>query len=154
MGRGRRRGGPHWQRPDDATGDRMGSLIDSGIFIAAERGKLDLEALLTELPDDPIVLSVISASELLHGLHRANAQHRAAREANVNAILARFDLVPFDLPVARMYGQMLAEREAEGRPLPAHDLMIAATAIHLGYRVVTRDARSFPTIGGLEVLLR
>jgi predicted nucleic acid-binding protein len=34
----------------------------------------------------------------------------------------------------------------------AHDLIIAATAVALGFAVATRDRRSFPKISGLRVL--
>jgi predicted nucleic acid-binding protein len=41
----------------------------------------------------------------------------------------------------------------EGRQRGAHDLLIGATAIAAGYRVATRDRRSFGRIPGLEVLI-
>jgi len=34
----------------------------------------------------------------------------------------------------------------------AHDLMIASTAVMLGFKVATRDAQSFPKIKGLDIL--
>jgi predicted nucleic acid-binding protein len=34
----------------------------------------------------------------------------------------------------------------------AHDLIIAATALSLGYAIATRDRRSFPKIRGLDVV--
>jgi len=37
------------------------------------------------------------------------------------------------------------------RQIGAHDLMIGATAVALGYAVLTRDRRSFPSIPGLRV---
>jgi predicted nucleic acid-binding protein len=48
----------------------------------------------------------------------------------------------------------MAERGSQGRPIAPHDLVIAATALTLGLRLLTRDARSFPTVTGLDVLLR
>jgi tRNA(fMet)-specific endonuclease VapC len=38
-------------------------------------------------------------------------------------------------------------------PVGSHDLLIGATAIALGYRVATRDRRSFGKIPGLEVVV-
>jgi tRNA(fMet)-specific endonuclease VapC len=134
----------------------VGSLIDSGIFVAAERGRIDLEAVMAEAPlaDEPVALAAVTASELLHGVHRADPARRAAREASVEAVLAQFPVVAFDLAVARTYGRLVAERAAQGRPIAPHDLMIAATALTIGYRVITRDARSFPTVAGLDVWVR
>jgi predicted nucleic acid-binding protein len=42
---------------------------------------------------------------------------------------------------------------AKGTNVGPHDLLIGATAIAVGYRVATRDARSFGRIPGLDVVL-
>ena len=49
----------------------MGILIDTSILIAIERGQCELDALLTEQAEENIALAAITASELLHGVHRA-----------------------------------------------------------------------------------
>lgn len=116
----------------------MGSLIDASIFIAAERGRLDLDVTLRRLPPtEPVLIAAVTASELLHGVERADAAHRARRQVAVEAVLTLFPVVPFDLPAARTYARLLAERAAQGRPIAPHDLMIAATALTHRFRVVT-----------------
>ena len=131
----------------------MGIVVDSSVFIAAERGKLDLEHVLRDHGDEPIVIAAITASELLHGIHRAlEPSQRHRREAFVERLLADLPLVPFDLVVARVHARLAAELAARGSPVGAHDLQIAATAVAVGYDVATRDERSFPRIPGLRVL--
>ncbi|XXT23673.1 type II toxin-antitoxin system VapC family toxin [Sorangium sp. So ce429] len=131
----------------------MGALIDSSVLIAAERGKLDLEQVLRDHGDEPVAIATITASELLHGVHRAvEASQRARREAFVERLLAHLSLIPFDLVVARVHARLSAELAAKGSPVGAHDLLIAATALAVGYDVATRDDRSFPRIPGLTVL--
>ena len=49
----------------------MAVLIDASILIEAERGRLQLESHVARRQDDEAFLSVITASELLHGVHRA-----------------------------------------------------------------------------------
>ena len=49
----------------------MGAVIDSSVLIAAERGKLDLARVLADYGNEPVVLAMVTASELLHGIHRA-----------------------------------------------------------------------------------
>ena len=46
-------------------------MIDASILIEAERGRLDLEPYVAQRQDEEFFLSVITASELLHGVHRA-----------------------------------------------------------------------------------
>ena len=56
----------------------MGALIDTSVLIAAERGLLDLEALLNSHAKESIAISAITASELLHGVHRLKSAVRRA----------------------------------------------------------------------------
>ena len=93
----------------------MGSLIDSSIFVAAERGRLDLQAELQRHLGDWVGISTVTASELLHGVHRAaTPEQRVKREEYVESILASMPVVPFDLVVARVHGKLDAELAAGG----------------------------------------
>ena len=133
----------------------MGSVIDTSIFIAAERGRFDLDALLDELADEPVVLAALTFAELVHGARRGpDPARRADRLASAEEVLLLADVIDYDLRVARVHGNLLAELSAVGTPVGDHDLIIAATAVALGYRVITRDARSFPRIPGLTHSLR
>jgi len=49
----------------------VGTLIDSSVLIAAERRTLDLDAAMVGHADEPVAIAAITASELLHGVHRA-----------------------------------------------------------------------------------
>jgi tRNA(fMet)-specific endonuclease VapC len=130
----------------------LGALIDTTVFIDAERGKLDLEAELRRRPGDWVGLSAVTASEPIHGVHRAKTPaQQSSRSAFVESILASMPVVPFDLAVARVHAQLDADLAARGEKLGAHDLQIGATALALGYMVVTPDLWSFPKIPGFKV---
>jgi tRNA(fMet)-specific endonuclease VapC len=131
----------------------VAALIDSSVFIAGERARIDLTELLASLGGEPFALSAVTASELLHGLHRTRTiAQREHRNAYVEAILEKMPVLAFDLTVARVHSAVSAELERTGRQVGAHDLIIAATAMAYDYRVATRDLRSFPKIQGLETL--
>ena len=129
----------------------MGSLIDTSVLIAAERGLLDLDHVLETAPDESLAIAAITASELLHGVHRLSGVKRVRAERFVEAILLTLPVVPFDLDAARVHAVLSAELAQKGTPVGAHDLLIAATAVSLGYGVATRDLRSFPKIRGLDL---
>jgi predicted nucleic acid-binding protein len=94
----------------------VGILIDSSSLIAAERGELDLEAALAGDLDDEIAIAAISASELLHGLHRLKGGLKQARaERFVERLLDTVPVIPFDLDVARVHARIGAELAAKGR---------------------------------------
>jgi len=130
----------------------MATLIDSSVLIAAERGAADLKQLLST-HDDEIVLSSITASELLHGVYRAgNPEVRKRREGLVEQLLETFTVIPFDLDVARMHARVWAQLASRGITVGAHDLLIGASALAAGASVGTSDLRSFPRIPGLKIL--
>src|SRR5215831_19377447 len=126
----------------------MGLLIDSTVFMAAERWQQtphDVVArLLEEYGDVELALSVMSAGELIHGCWRADsAARRARREEFVEAILAAIPVVPLTLAIARVYGELDARFASRGRRLPTSDLLIASTALYRGDELVTGNPRHF-----------
>jgi predicted nucleic acid-binding protein len=132
----------------------VAALVDSSVLIAGERGQLDLERFVKQHSTMQLALAAISASELLHGVHRLRASSRKIRaEAWVEAILAALPIVPFDLACARAHAQLGAELARKGTTIGAHDLIIGASALARGFSVLTKDRRSFPKITGLDVIL-
>jgi predicted nucleic acid-binding protein len=130
----------------------MGLLIDSSSLIAAERGELDLEAALAGALDEEVAMAAITASELLHGIHRIKGGVRQAKaERFVERLLDRVPVMPFDLDAARVHARLGAELAAKGAAVGAHDLIIASTAVAIDFAVATRDVRSFPRITGLTL---
>lgn len=131
----------------------MGALIDTGVFIAVERGQVSREVLAT-LDADVVAIAAITASELLHGVYRAKGEAtRTRRSAMVEALLSKLPVVAFDLRVARVHARISAGLAQAGANIGAHDALIAATAIAHGYSVVTTDSRSFPRVPGLEAIV-
>ncbi len=130
----------------------MGILIDSSVFIAAERGRLSLAGHLAGQEHEPIALSSVTASELLHGVYRAaNPVHRGQRERFVEGVLARFPVVEFGLEAARVHARLWAELLTRGEAVGAHDLIIGATAVGMDFQVATVNARDFQRIPGLRI---
>jgi tRNA(fMet)-specific endonuclease VapC len=131
----------------------VGTLIDTSVIIAIERGRLDPSLLQDGDENEPIAISAITASELLHGVHRlTGAVARTRAERFAEQLLDAIPVIPFDLDVARVHARLDAELSATGTSVGNADLMIAATAVWLDYRVATRDLRSFPKIEGLDVV--
>jgi len=132
----------------------LAALIDTSVLIAGERGELDLEEFIERHGRTNLALASITASELLHGVHRLRSSGRKIRaEAWVEAILAALPVVPFDLTCARAHARLGALLSKKGARIGAHDLLIGASAMAHGYAVITRDRRGFPKIPELEVQL-
>jgi tRNA(fMet)-specific endonuclease VapC len=124
-------------------------LIDTSVLVEAERrGKALSEA----LGKRDRAISVITASELLHGVHRARSNAvRAQRAAFVERLLVSIEPIPITIAVARAHAEIWAELESNGNLIGAHDLWIAATALSHGLDVATTNARDFKRVPGLTV---
>ena len=130
----------------------MAVLIDASILIEAERGRLELGPHVARHADEESFLSVITASELLHGVHRAaRPDVRARRSAFVEGILQRFPLLSVDLACARAHAQIWAELRQAGTIIGPHDLWLAATCVAHGLTMVTANIREFERVPGLAV---
>ncbi len=102
--------------------------------------------------EEEAAISVITVSELLHGVHRARGATRSQRRAFVEHLLATFEPVPITEPVARVHAEIWAELAGRGEVLGAHDLWIAATAVMHGFGVVTDNIADFARVPGLRVV--
>jgi len=130
----------------------MGLIFDSSILIYLERNLQNIEKIISGREEEPYGISVITVSELLHGVHRADSEkRRLEREAFVERVIELFPAYPFDLNAARIYARIWANLARKGIAIGAHDLMIGATSISLGFSVVTSDVRDFERIPGLKI---
>jgi predicted nucleic acid-binding protein len=97
-----------------------------------------------DTPDELLHLSVLSAGELRNGVERLPDGTRKERlrvwlEADVPEWFGA-RLLAVTAGVAERWGRLLAEVR---RPVPAIDSLLAATALHHGLRIVTRNEADF-----------
>lgn len=128
----------------------MGLLIDTDLLIDLERG--DDAAADRVLGDEGRAISVITVSELLHGVLRAQGGARARRRAFAEHVLAGLQAIPITEHVARVHADLWADLAARDEQIGAHDLWIAATAVAHGLGVATRNAEHFSRVPGLRVV--
>jgi predicted nucleic acid-binding protein len=128
-------------------------MLDTSVLVAAERRTLALELFLATVADEPVGVAAISASELLHGCHRAgDPGTRARRFAFVEALLEVIPVIDFGLAEARRHAELWAGLARKGATVGAHDLMIGATALAHGYALATLNTRDFRRIPGLRLV--
>jgi tRNA(fMet)-specific endonuclease VapC len=114
-------------------------ILDTGVLIAIERGKLDIDA---ALGVDDVCIATITAMELLVGVERADEARKTARAAHVEALLSSLPIETYNLNVARVHAQLAVEAMSKGRPRSAYDMMIAATAAATNRVLLTTDAKA------------
>lgn len=132
----------------------MGLVIDTSALVAVERQGAEWETLLGSHAGEPVALPAIVYAELLVGAALADTSRRAARRrARIEALVAVTGLLEFGGAIAERWALLFGELSRQGRMIPANDLAVAASALHLGYGVLVgpADEAHFRSIAGLHV---
>ena len=99
-------------------------------------------------PASTLYLSVLTLGELRKGVEGVvDASRRVSLLDWLETELPAFftgRILPIDLQVADRWGRLVA---AAGRPVPAIDSLIGATAAHHGLSLVTRNVRVYADLG-------
>lgn len=115
----------------------MYALLDTSVVIDAENFDL------SDYEDHGAVVSAVSVGELAFGLDTGS--DREAREARLRRILADYEILPFGVEEAKLYGVLATLVRAAGRnPRPRRlDLQIAATAAAARVPLLTANPVDF-----------
>lgn len=130
----------------------MGLMLDTCVLIRAEKkgGAFDFDQWESF---EEVYISVITVSELLMGVARADTEARKLkRSAFVEAIIKEIPIIDFTPDVARIHAEVYASLAQHGQLIGAHDLIIAATAIAHGHALLTTNQQEFNRVPGLRVL--
>ena len=124
-------------------------LIDTDTVIYALKGDPQVLMHFQETAAEPKALSVVTYGELLYGALKS--QRRQENMAKVRRLQEIFPVVEATNAIMETYAAIKADIETRGKPPDDFDLVIAATAISLGYRLVTNNERHFRRIKELKL---
>lgn len=103
--------------------------------------------------DQEAALSAVGLTELVHGIYRAQTpEMRQRRESFLEELLTDLAVFPYTKATAMLAGKLDGEQQNQGIVIPFTDLLIGATALSLGYSVLTANLRHFQMIPGLSVV--
>jgi predicted nucleic acid-binding protein len=131
----------------------VGLVLDTSALIALERSNASLEEALGDAASEPAVTPAIVYAELQVGVLLADTRSRAAsRRARIEALVSRCPIVEFDRAIAERWAGLFAELSRGRHLIPANDLAVAATALHLDFDVLAGPdgEEHFARVGGLR----
>lgn len=135
----------------------MGLILDTNILIASDRRRGTVTSMLTPIKarfgEIDIAISAVTVVEFTHGIFRAKTpEDRSRRRIFAEQAFQELLVHPVTFEIAQLAGRIDGEQNAKGITIEFQDLIIGATALHLGYDVLTLNVRHFQMIPGLNVL--
>jgi predicted nucleic acid-binding protein len=133
----------------------MGWLIDTCIWVDVERKRLVPSDVERFTGREAVFLSPVTVAELAAGVERADDQNvRAKRRAALNKLRRKPCLV-IDEGTGLAFGALADQLRRQGRSAQhrVQDLWLAAQAVQHGHKLLTRNAKDFQGIPGLELVV-
>ena len=135
----------------------MGLILDTCILVAGDRRKETVRQVIQRIHasvgEVEAVMSAVSVVELTHGIYRARTDAERERRRVFCEELCRDMMVhPVSLEIAQLAGRIEGEQAARGIAITFEDLVIGATALHLGFEVATFNVKHFQLIPGLKIV--
>ena len=131
----------------------MTFLLDTCVIseLVAKQPNLHVVQWVDSIDEDKLFLSVITVGEIKRGIEKLadSSRKSALTEWLEGDLLIRFTdrILPIDILVMLVWGQLTADLEKQGRRMPAIDSLIAATCLQGGIDLVTRNENDFAHSG-------
>jgi tRNA(fMet)-specific endonuclease VapC len=127
----------------------MRYLLDTCVISDFIKGELGTQTRLKQTPPTDIAVSVITVMELRYGL-LINPQRAQKVEPTISNFLASVTILSLSNADAEQAAQTRATLKAQGQPIGAYDVLIAATALQHHLLMVTANQREFDRVPGLQ----
>lgn len=126
----------------------MKYLLDTNVLSDFARGEQAVIVRLRQEVPSQLAVSVITEMEVEYGLARNPNLAPRVRDV-MRTLLNTISVLPFEREDARVSAQLRASLNSQGTPIGAYDVLLAASALRRGLKIVTHNAREFGRVGGL-----
>lgn len=127
----------------------MRFLLDTNIIsnlVRDPQGRIT--ANIARVGEENVCTSIVVAAELRYGIVKRQA-HRLAKD--VQRVLDIIEVMPFESPADKIYGEVRSQLESTGKPVGANDMLIAAHALASGCVLVTDNEEEFSHVEKLRI---
>jgi len=124
-------------------------LLDTNIVIYTMKRRPQQVKRRFQQHDGQMCISAVTLGELVFGAE--HSQQVEQNLADIEALVARLEVLPFDSKGAHHFGQIRAALYAMGQPIGPYDMMIAGHARAYGLILVTNNVNEFARVPGLLI---
>ncbi|MHA1812310.1 MAG: type II toxin-antitoxin system VapC family toxin [Candidatus Thorarchaeota archaeon] len=131
-------------------------FLDTTVLVDLLRQEAAAKTWLQRARDTPLYTSEINVFEIYIGLFVASRRRKkktvTQRQADVEQLLVRLEVLPFDRRAAIESARIEAALVDAGKLIGARDVMVAGTALANGITtVLTRNVHHFQVVPGISV---
>lgn len=133
----------------------MGFLIDSGIWIEVERGRLAVADVHAVTKSQPVFISPVTIAEMRLGAELIQDGKMRLKCLAFLRRLRRKPLLRIDAETGEVFGSLAARLHVTGRghQFRVQDLWLAAQAVQRRFKLLTLNGRDFTDIPGLDLVV-
>jgi predicted nucleic acid-binding protein len=133
----------------------VGWVIDTGLWIAVERGTLSAADVHAITRQEPVYLSPVNVAEIQLGLDLLPSGSQKQRARAMLRRLRRKPQLRITVETAQTFGSLAARLRKSGHDprVRVNDLWLAAQAIQRDFRLLTSNAKDFGDIPGLKLVV-
>lgn len=122
-------------------------LLDTNIVIYTMKNRPHQVKKRFEQYQDRMGISTVTLGELVFGAEHSQQVERNL--ADIETMVARLEVLPFDTKAAYHFGQIRAALYRIGNPIGPYDMMIAGQALSSGLKLVTNHTKEFKRVPGI-----
>jgi tRNA(fMet)-specific endonuclease VapC len=122
-------------------------LLDTNIVIYTMKNRPRQVKMRFQEHHGRMSISAVTVGELVFGAEHSRQVDRNL--ADIEAMIARLEVLPFDNEAAYHFGQIRAALYRAGQPIGPYDMMIAGQARARGLILATDNTREFERVPGL-----
>jgi len=124
----------------------MSDLVDTNVISEIVKRRPN-QGVMSFLRDKRFLLSSLVFAELAYGAYQLDDAHQGRTRyiAFIENLKAHYRdaVIPVSLEIAEISGKLRATEKKDGRILSFADAVMAATALHTGTTLVTRNIKDF-----------
>lgn len=117
-------------------------ILDTTVLIDHLKGRGPARTWMLGLTEPPLA-SEVNRAEVIRGL-------RSSERGAAEQLFTRIVWIPVTEPISRLAGELGRQYRRSHAAIGVADLVVAATASHLGATVATHNLRHFPMFKGLR----
>ena len=122
-------------------------LLDTNIVIYTMKNRPQQVKKRFQQHHGRMAISAVTLGELVFGAEHSQQVERNL--ADIEAMVARLNVLPFDNMAAYHFGQIRSALYRAGRPIDPYDMMIAGQARASGLILVTNNRKEFERVPGV-----